>query len=86
MGPKPATDWVSHTGHRPSWFEPWVQNRPPTHYQNPISGSRKGHSRFLERLWYPTLFDFFKPPDKLVSGFDGVGPDPCIDHRAVATG
>jgi len=43
-----------------------------------MSGARKGHSRFLERLWYPTPFDFFKPPDKPVSGFDGVGLDPCL--------
>ena len=62
---------------RDRWFEPQVQNRPLTHNQNPISGARKGHSRFLERLWYPTPFDFFKPPDKLVSGFDSMGPDLC---------
>ena len=66
---------IDHRAVATGWFEPQVQNRPPTHYQIPISGARKGHSRFLERLWYPTLFDFFKPPDKLVSGFDGVGVD-----------
>ena len=29
-------------------------------------------------MWYPTPFDFFELPDKPVSGFDGVGPDPCL--------
>ena len=47
------------------------------HNQNAISGSREGHSRFLERLWYPTP-GWIQPPDKPVSVFDGIGPDPCL--------